>query len=224
MVNQKSKIGTLEAWQRGLKLREALNLFPAQLDRAELVKQAKAQRRNSATGKQKFRDAGVNFDQLLDGLGAGWLRLSAAVQVGETQKVQLIKALERGELLALGYPADRPQAAKPEPVPQFLIQFEFAKFAKSEFSDGERRYVHVRIIPGNALERPKIGRPSAKDRVFEIASALAKAGDIQRVMPPKVQAGKIRKYAERYFPDDFTKNSPTDQTIQRHLNTFWNSN
>jgi hypothetical protein len=224
MVNRKSQIGTLEAWRDGLKLQEALKLFPPQLDRADLANQAKAQRRNSAIGKQKFRDAGINLDQLLDGLDAGLLRLSAAVQVGEAQKAQLIKALERGELLALGYPADRPAAPKPEPVPQFLIQLEFANFAKSEFSDGERRYVHVRIISGNSLTKPKIGRPSARDRVLEIASALAKAGHILPTMPPKVQAGKIREYAERRFPADFTKDKPSDQTIKRHLNSFWKAN
>jgi hypothetical protein len=224
MVNQKSRISPLEAWQSGLKLREALKLFRPQLDRAELTNRAKVQRRNSAVGKRKFRDAGVNLDQLFDGLDAGLLRLSAAVQVGEAQKAQLIKALERGELGALGYAADRIKAPKPEPVPQFLIQIEFANFAKSEFSDGERRYVHVRIIPGNALAAPKIGRPSARGRILEIASALAKAGDIDRTMPPKVQAGKIRQYAERHFPDDFTKNRPTEQTIKRHLNIFWKTN
>lgn len=224
MVNQKSRISTLEAWQSGLKLQEALKLFRPPLDRAELANQARVQRRTSAIGKRNFRNAGINADQILDGLEAGLLRLSAAVQVGEAQKAQLIKALERGELGALGYAADRSNAAKPESIPPFLIQLEFANFAKSEFSDGERRYIHVRIIPRNALVRPKIGRPSVRDRVIEIASALAKAGDIDPTMPPKVQAGKIRQYAERYFPDDFTKNRPTEQTIKRHLNIFWKAN
>jgi hypothetical protein len=224
MVNRKSQIGTLEAWRGGLKLREALELFPPQLDRAALAKEAKAQRRNSAIGKQKFREVGVNADQLLDGLGTGLLRLSAAVQIGEAQKAQLIKALKRGELLALGNPSHRPKAPWPEPIPEFLIQLEFANFAKSEFSDGDCRYVHVRIVPGKAVDKPRTGRPSAGNKIMEIASALAKANEIQRTMPPKVQAGKIREYGERHFPDDFTKNSPTDQTIQRHLKTFWNSN
>lgn len=224
MVNLKSQIGALEAWRKGLKLRDAQKQFPPQLDRAELANQAKTQRRNSTIGKRNFRNAGLNLDQVFDGLDAGLLRLSAAVQVGEAQKAQLIEALQRGELVALGYAADRLNATKPEPVPQFLIQLELANFAKSEFSDGDCRYVHVRIVPGNAVTTPKIGRPSAKDRVIEIASILAKADDIKRTMPPKVQAGEIRKYAERHFPADFTKDKPSDQTIQRHLKTFWNSN
>lgn len=224
MVNSKSQIGALAAWRDGLKLQDALKLFPPQLDRAELANQARAQRHNSAIGKRNYRNAGLNVDQVFDELDAKLFRLSAAVQVREAQKAQLIKALERGEWGALGYAADRPRAPKPEPVPQFLIQLEFANFAKSEFSDGDCRYVHVRIVPGNAVAKPKIGRPSTRDRVIEIASALVKAGDLKRAMPPKVQAGEIRRHAERHFPADFTEDKPSDQTIQRHLNTFWNSN
>jgi hypothetical protein len=224
MVNLKSRIEALEAWRNGLELQEALKLFPPQLDRSGLVREAKAQRRISTSGKQKFRDAGMNADQLLDELARLRLHFSAAVQVGETKRARLIGALQRGELLALGYAADRPKTARPEAVPQFLIQLKFDNFAKSEFSDGERRYVHARIIPGRTLAKPKIGRPSPRDRVLGIASALAQAGHIQPTMPPKVQAGKIREYAEGHFPAEFTKDTPSDQTIKRHLKVFWNAN
>lgn len=224
MVNHKAATDILEAWRRGVQLREALKQFSAELDRAELLKRAKSQRRSSAIGKRKFRESGVNADQLLDETDAGLLRLSAAVQIGEGQKRQLIAALENGQLIALGYPIDRPKAIKPEMVPPFLIQLEFAKFGKSEFSDGETRYAHVRIIPGDALAKPKIGRPSVRDRVFEIASVLAKAGDIGSLMPRKQQAGKIQDYGRIQFPAEFTENRPSEQTIKRHVNAFWNSN
>lgn len=215
---------TLKAWRSGLKLGEALKLFPRQLDRAELAKAAKKQRRGSAIGKQKFREAGVNADQLLNALDEWLLRLSATVQAGQFQKEQIIRELADGDLIAVGFPSDRPKAAKPEPVPQFLLQLEFANFAKSEFSDGDRRYTHVRIVPAGALKKPKIGRPSIRDSVVEIASALANAGDITKRMPAKVQAGRVREYGKQHFPADFTELIPSEQTIKRHLKKFWNSN
>lgn len=224
MVNDKSKIGIEEAWRSGLTLRQALDLFSPELDRTELAKRGKAQRRASAIGKRKFREAGVNADQLLDALDTGLFRYSGAVQASESQKHQLIAALENGKLLALGFPAHRERAIRPEPVPPFLIQLQFANFRKSEFSDDHNRYAKVRIVRSNALARPKIGRPSIRNRVAEIASALAKAGDIKRTMPPKVQAGEIRKYGRVHFPAYFSEITPAEQTIKRHLKSFWNSN
>ena len=224
MVNWKAGSEIVEAWQNGLELEEALSLFAPQIDRAELMRKGRVQRSAIAIGKRRMSGAGVNADQLFDALKIGQLQLSAATQARESRKRQLIEALENGELLALGYPVDRPKAAKPELIPAFLIQLRSADFRKSEFSDRETRFAKVRIVPGSALAKPKIGRPSIRDRVAEIASQLVKANDITKAMPPKVQAGKIRETGKRQFPAEISENSPSEQTIKRHLKTFWNSN
>jgi hypothetical protein len=224
MVNRKAAQKTLDAWRNGQTLEEALNSFVPQFDRTELAKRDAEHRQVSEIGERNLRMARAeNLIPLTQLFHKGMSHLSKAVQARESRERQLIEALERGDLVALGFPDDRPKAAKPEPVPQFLIQREFAKFGKSEFSDGEKRFAKVRIVPANALAGPKIGRPSIRERVTEIASKLAEAGEINQAMLPKVQAGEIREYGKRCFPANFSENSPSEQTIKRHLKAFWNS-
>jgi hypothetical protein len=220
MVKVKSSDQLLQAWLDGLSLSDALELFEPEFDAAELTRKADEQRRISEIGKRNFRKfAGISdLDPLLDAIGDGLASLSKATLSRQSRAHQLIDALEKRDLVALGFPTDRPQAATPEPVPNFLIRLPLANFRKSEFSDGEHRYSKVRIVNVAALPTPEIGRPSVRKAIFELASALANKGTISPDMPPKVQAGKIRKYG------NFSEITPSDQTIQRHLKSFWNSN
>lgn len=224
MVNRKTADARLAAWRKGLELEDALQLFSAQVDQSKLAEKLEEQRRIVETGKQNFRMAGASkAAPLIDAIAALLSPLPEAAAARESRQNQLIEALERGEWLALGFPADRPKTLAPEPVPQFLIQSQFAKWRKSEFSDGNSRYAKVRIVPGGVVAKPKIGRPSARERVLEIAAALAKSGHITREMPQKSQASEIRRIGKSRFPDDFTEFRPDQQTLIRHLKVFWKS-
>lgn len=224
MVKRKAPKDILQAWREGLTLDEAHSQFATQIDHTELLEEGRSRRRLSANGKQMLRQAGTDSAQFIgaiDGLNKVIFRVSAASQAYESRQRQLLEALEAGDMIALGYPVDRPKAVKPEPVPPFLFQDRYMKIGKSEFSDGENRYTKVRIVPASALTTPSIGRPSMKDVVVGIASALAKAGVIDRTMLPKVQEGEIRDYGKREFPDIFSDDRPSEQTIKRHLKAFW---
>jgi hypothetical protein len=158
------------------------------------------------------------LDPILDAIGKGLANLSKATLSRQSRAGQLIDALEKGELVALGFPTHRLKLTAPEAVPNFLIQLRFANFRTSEFSDGEHRYSKVRIVKATALPKPEIGRPSVRKLVFGLASALATTGEITREMPPKVQAGKLRQSG------NFSETALSDQTIRRHLKAFWSSN
>jgi hypothetical protein len=219
MVKKRSSDQLLQGWRDGLSLSGALELFEPDFDPAELAKKADEQRRISEIGKRNFRNAGItDVDPVLDSIGDGLARLSKATLFRQSRMHQLIDTLEKGDLVALGFPIDRPKATAPEPVPHFLIRLPLANFRKSEFSDGKHRYLKVRIIRADALPTREIGRPSARKSIFELASALASKGTISRDMPPKVQVGKIRKFG------NLSEITPSDQTIRRHLKSFWNSN
>ncbi|HEX4738685.1 MAG TPA: hypothetical protein VH331_14100 [Allosphingosinicella sp.] len=225
MVNRKTADVRLTAWREGFELEEALELFSPRVDQSKLAEKTAEQRQLFEAQKQKFRLAGAqNVISLIDTIATGMSLWSATVEARESRVDQLIAALERGEWLAFGFPADRPKATEPEPVPQFLIQKQFAKWRKSEFSDGNARYSKVRIIPGGAVAKPTIGRPSNRERVLEIAAALVKSGRITPEMPWKSQASEIRKIGKGQFPDNFTEHRPDQQTLIRHLKAFWKSN
>ena len=209
----------MTAWQNGPDLEAALKLFEPKLDAAKLGKKAEERRRLSKVGKRNFRIAGISeLDPILDAIGNGLASLSKATLSRQSRADQLIDALEKGELVALGFPTHRLKLTAPEAVPNFLIQLRFANFRTSEFSDGEHRYSKVRIVKAIALPKPEIGRPSVRKLVFELASALATTGEITRETPPKVQAGKLRRSG------NFSETAPSDQTIRRHLRAFWSSN
>src|SRR6185312_695405 len=219
MVNRQAAQYTANAWRNGLDLEAALALFEPEFDAAELAEMANEQRPISKIAKRNLRNVGISeLEPLLDAVDDVLARLSKATHSRQSRARQLIGALETGELLALGFPTDRPKVAVPVPVPSFLIQLPFANFGKSEFSDGEHRYSKVRVVEAGALRKPEIGRPSVRTSIFDLASTLARTGEITRDMPPKVQAGKIRKSG------NFSEHVPSDQTIRRHLKSFWNSN
>jgi len=124
-------------------------------------------------------------------------------------------------LIAIGYATAKGTAAKPELVPPFLFQRQFAKFGKSEFSDGEYRFAKVRIAPASAFGNSKIGRPSIREYVFEIAAAIE---DRIRDLKPGEQVAEVHRHGLQEFPLTFTKNSPTPRAIARHLKSYWHSN
>lgn len=225
MVNRKTADARLAAWREGLELEDALQLFSPHVDQSKLAAKIEDQRQIAEMGKRNFRMAGApSVAPVIDAIAALLSPLPEAVEARESRQSQLIEALERGQWLALGFPADRPEATEPEPVPQFLIQKQFAKWRKSEFSDGQTRYAKVRIIPAGALAKPKTGRPSNRDRVLEIAAALVRNRTITKATPRKVQIWEIRKLGAQRFPNLFSdENVPSDQTIKRHLVVFWNS-
>lgn len=219
MVTNKRSERLLQAWRSGVTLSAALDQFDPKFDRLEYAQKRQSNSELIEIGKRNFQRIGAtNFDELEQWLSKSMSRLSAAGLSLQSRRVQLFKALEAGDLVALGYAADKPKAEAPEPVPQFLIQVKYAKFSKSEFSDGGRCYLKVRIVKGSALARPEIGRPSVRKSIFELAAVLANSGEITREMPPKRQAGKIRQLGS------FREAVPSDQTIKRHLKSFWNCN
>ena len=219
-MNAYSAAQLLQAYRDGILLRDAVAQFAPQLDRAELLRSARLHRSVAETGKRNWSAANIgNADEIFTKWTKTQIRLDAAAKAGVSQEVQLIAALEGGELLAIGFDTAKGTAARPELVPQFLLQRQFAKFAKSEFRDGEWRYAKVRIAPVNALAKPKIGRPTVREQVFAIAEAAE--SDI-RSMSVKAQAREIRKLGKMQFPTIFSDNSPDDRTIERHLRTYWN--
>ena len=133
----------------------------------------------------------------------------------------MFAALEDGQLIAIGYATAKGTAAKPELVPSFLVQRQFVKFRKSEFSDGKYRFTKVRIAPASALGNSKIGRPSIRENVFEIAATIE--GRIKN-LKPGVQAAEVHRDGLRRFPQTFTKDSPTLRAIDRHLKSYWKLN
>jgi hypothetical protein len=225
MVNRKTADARLTAWRDGLELEGALELFSPHVDQSKLAEKIEEQRQIIEVGKRNFMMAGAsNALPIIDAIAALVSALPEAVETRQSREAQLIRALETGEWLALGFRADGPKATEPEPVPQFLIQKQFAKWRKSEFSDGNTRYAKVRIIPGGVVTTPTIGRPSNRERVIEIAAALVKSGRIAPEMPWKTQASQIRKIGKSQFPDNFTEHRPDQQTLIRHLKAFWKSN
>src|SRR3954468_11239741 len=127
MVNRKTADARLAAWREGFELEGALELFSPPVDQSKLIDKTEEQRQLFEARKQKFELAGAsNVIPLIDAIAAGMFVLSATVEARESRTDQLIEALERGEWLALGFPADRPKATEQEPVPQFLIQKQFA--------------------------------------------------------------------------------------------------
>src|SRR4051812_21174110 len=127
MVNRKTAEARLAAWREGLELEGALKLFLLHVDQSKLAEKIEDQRRIIETGKRNFRMAGApNAGPVIDAIAALLSPIHEAAEARESRVAQLIRALERGEWLALGFPADRSKAAEPEPVPQFLIQRQFA--------------------------------------------------------------------------------------------------
>lgn len=219
-MNRKSSEQLLHTWRSGLSMNAALDLFDPIFDRSELAQRRQSHLQTLEMGKRNFDRIGVPSlsDDDVRKLGRQLFRLAAAGSANQSKQAQLIDALEAGELMALGYCVGRPKAGLPEPVPQFLIQLRYAKFSKSEFLDGEHRYSNVRIVKGTALPRAEIGRPSVRKIIFDLAANLVNSGAISRETPPKVQVGKIRQLG------NFSEAVPSDQTIRRHLKSFWNGN
>lgn len=199
----------------------ALSFFPAEINTPDLIRKGRDYRRLSDSGKAQLVKAGVNADQLFKAAQIIQIRVAAATEARESQKRQLISALQSGELLALGYPGDRPRAEAPEHVPQSLIQLEFANFRESEFAAGEISYGRVRVVPGDALPQRIIGRPTPRDAILEIASILADTGAIDPSMKKTAQAAKIHKYGTLNSYPKFTEKHPHAQTIIRQLDGFW---
>jgi hypothetical protein len=225
MADLKTSAQLLKAWHNGLSLGAALELFDPNFDRAELAEKRRSRLQMLDIGRRNFEKAGMTgFEQMVPVLNRFLSHLSGGASALQSREFQLIEALENGDLAGLGYPVARPKAKIPEVVPQFLIQLQFANFRKSEFSDGEHGYSKVRVVAPDALPKPKIGRPSVGNLIIELASDLERTKRIKRDMPPKAQGREIRKAGQRQFPDKFSDNSPSDQTIMRHLKSFWSGN
>ena len=204
-----------QIWQDGKTLKEALREFDPQADRAKLLRDAKFARTTSASAKRNWHAAGIDADPIIDTVEKIQTGFGAASDAYVSQQDQLIAALENGDLIALGYQVANGSAAKVELVPQFMFQRQFAKIQKSEFNDGERRFSKVRIAPANALTKPKIGRPSIKEKVFAIAEAIENQ---IRHLKPGEQAREVHREGMLRYPNDFTKERPV-----RRQNIWHNS-
>jgi len=207
-----------QIWLGGISLKEALAQFDGPIDKFDLVRRARQIRSSSATAKRNWRAAGVDADIILDSVGTAQLHLAAATDARTSQVNQFLAALESGELVAIGYSAAKGAATKLELVPPFLFRRQFARFGKSEFRDGEHRFANVRIAPATRLGKPKVGRPTIREHVFEIASAIE---DQITGLRPGEQAAMVHRHGLKLFPGKFSKTSPTPRAIDRHLKAYW---
>jgi hypothetical protein len=210
-----------QAWKVGETLNSALEQFDPQLDKARLSKSERQIRATSASGKRNFRVAGIDADAMIDALEQLQLHLATATDAHVSRERQLLNALENGEFVAIGYATAKGESAKAEIVPSFLFQRQFAKFRTSEFRDGEHRFANVRIAPATALAKPKVGRPTIREYVFEIAAAIE---DQLKDLKPGEQATLVHRHGSQKFPDKFNDKSPTPRAIDRHLKAYWKSN
>lgn len=215
-----SALALFQVWQSGVPLNEALAQFDPHLDKAELVRTAREIRSTSVMGKRNWRAAGIDADAILDSMGTAQLHLAAATDARTSQVNQFIAALECGELVAIGYVATKGTEPKLELVPPFLFERQFVRFGKSEFGDSEHRYAKVRIAPASALGKSKIGRPTIRAQVFEIAAAIENR---IRHLKPGEQAEQVHRHGLKIFPDIFKAESPTNRAIDRHLKAYWKS-
>lgn len=207
-----------QVWKDGKTLSEALALFTPQSDRVQLARSRRQIRATSAMGKRNFTAVGVDASALIDAVEQAQLHLALATDTHVSRERQLLTALENGEFIAIGYAAAKGTAAKPELVPPFLFQRQFAKLRKSEFRDGEHRFAKVRIAAASSLGNSKIGRPTIRKEVFEIAASIA--NEI-RNMKPGEQAAAVHRYGLVKFPKTFKDKSPTARAIDRHLKAYW---
>lgn len=222
MTDRKS-LSLSEAWRDGKSLEEALSLFDPQLDKAALIADRRSHRALVESGKERLRAAGADADHIYDGLsllGPLQTRVSAASQSRESRIRQLIAALESGNLRAIGYAAHHGAKADLELVPQFLIQRKFVNFKLSEFGDGEWRFAKVRVVSDIPPNPVRMGRPSVRDAIYEIADDII---DEIIELVPKEQAYRIQSYGKSRYPEKFNDNSPTIDTIKRHLRYYWKS-
>lgn len=222
MADRKSS-SLSEAWRDGKSLEEALSLFVPQLDKPALIADRRSHRALVESGKERLRAAGADADHIYDGLsllGPLQTQISAASQSRESRIKQLIAALESGSLRAIGYAAHHGAKAELEFVPPFLIQQKFADFKLSEFGDGEWRFAKVRIVFDIPITSVRMGRPSVRDAIFEIADDII---DEIIELAPKQQAYRIQSYGKSRHPEKFNDNSPTIDTIKRHLRHYWKS-
>lgn len=188
---------------------------------AELAERETQIRETSVIGKRNFRAAGIDADAIIDVAEKLQMHLTAITDAHFQREHQLLAALENAELIAIGYAIERGAAAKLELVPAFLFQRQFLNLQKSEFGDGECRFAKVRIAPASALQNSRIGRPSIRGQVFEIAKAIE---DQLKGLKPGEQATVVHRYGQQKFPQTFTsENSPTNRAIDRHLKSYWES-
>lgn len=208
-------------WAAGKPVREALKQFDPKIDGEKLAETERQIQSTSNLGKQNWRKAGIQADELIDGLGK--LHLAAAVASDErlSREAQLIAALENSEMVAIGFDASKGAGGTYELVPPFLFQRRFMKGNKSEFSDGACRFANVRIVSIAKLQAKKIGRPSIRRQIFELAELLqAEISDLR----PGAQIQKIHRLGKSKFPELFSDGYPSDRAIDRHLKDYWKSN
>ena len=198
----------------------ALANFDPKTEKAQLAKRTRQIRDGIKIGKRNFSAAGKDFNAILDVVEKLQLHLEIEGEERMSRERQLIADLESGRLIAIGFPTPKGSKAQLEIVPPFLFERRYFKFGKSEISDGEYRFAKVKIALSNAMQKPKIGRPSIKKYVFEIAELFK--NEIYGLRPSE-QARVIHNNGSIMFPELFKDSSPTNRAIERHLRTFWNT-
>jgi hypothetical protein len=209
-----------DLWGRGVPLSEARRRFasPEMRKRYEKPKLRRKLRPKSGWGMlAQYHDEDGKKDllkaqRLQD---QSWGRTKAI----EEMQASLLKRLQRGTLVALGFREGASISAPPERIPSRLLELRNFHWGSDCISAAKYQFVQVRIArlststKKERVDRPKRGRPSIDGLLKPLVRDLRQKGQFTG-RSQKEKIGLVRDAAQRMHPVRFPKKTqPSDTKI-----------
>jgi hypothetical protein len=226
-----TKADILQLWKSGVQLSRAWQEFaPARKQRPPKFTQLKIPSRHEPnTGLGMLVETNKEHGQAIADLfamGQSWVEQNGRkIEWREQLRTNLVKNLEQGLFVALGFSVNAQVDAGPTIVPIRLIDSQFFQWSRNEISDPPHGFIRVRVNYLNQNTsfgesvRPLRGRPTYKPEMMKAVKIAMSKNKAFLSIGRKAQSKEIQNLLRTIYPDQFALKPPSHRTIESFLPT-----